>query len=50
MAEAWVREGDSGFRKAREDVLALRRKRRQEHRAETMKDIDVHRKNKINVF
>jgi dynein assembly factor 1 len=50
VAEAWVREGEAGFRRAREGILAFRRQRKQEQREEIMKNIDVHRRNKINVF
>jgi hypothetical protein len=50
VAEAWVREGEAGFKAAREQILALRKQRKIEAKEEIMKNIDVHRKNKINVF
>lgn len=34
----------------REQIHSLRKQRKLESRAEIMKNIDVHRKNKINVF
>jgi hypothetical protein len=50
LAEAWIKEGEEGFKKARESILAYRKQRKEEQRAEVMKNIDVHRKNKIYVF
>jgi hypothetical protein len=50
VAEAWVAEGEAGFKAAREKIVALRKQKKQEQRDEIMKNIDVHRRNKINVF
>lgn len=50
MSQAWIKEGQQGFKKARESIMNYRKQVKQERREEIMKDIDVHRKNKINIF
>lgn len=50
VSEAWVTEGEVGFKQAKEKILIMRKLRKQEQREEIMKNIDVHRKKKINVF
>ena len=50
MAEAWDKEGVAGFKKAREQIIAHQKQKKQEAKEEIMKTIDVHRKKKIYVF
>lgn len=50
MAEAWDKEGVTGFKDAREKIMLHKKQKKQEARQEIMKTIDVHRKKKIYVF
>lgn len=50
VAEAWVREGEEGILKVREDIKKHRLAVKQERSQELMKDIDKHRSNKIMLF
>jgi hypothetical protein len=50
LAEAWLKDGEIGFRAAKEKIMGLRKQKKMEARQEIMQNIDVHRKKKIYVF
>lgn len=50
VAEAWVKEGEAGIHKVREDIKKHRQNIKQQRSQELMKDIDKHRSNKIMLF
>lgn len=50
VAEAWVKEGEAGILKVREDIKKHRQNIKQQRSQELMKDIDKHRSNKIMLF
>lgn len=45
-----MKDGEAGFRAAKDKIMDLRKHKKMEARQEIMQNIDVHRKKKINVF
>ena len=50
MAEAWVKDGDKGYKASREKIMEIRKQKKIDAKKEIMQNIDVHRKKKIYVF
>lgn len=49
-AVAWIKEGDEGLKKVKIEIEKLKAAQKAEQSKELMKDIDVHRQRKINLF
>ena len=50
IAEAWVREGDLGLKKVKDDIIRSRQVQKQLRSMEVMQNIDRHRNGKIILF